>query len=128
MSCPAWRNFLFCVLSSASYSGHYPRAASQMCYCFTLLSWGEGGGARLSPLGTSATVWPIIAALDDGECGAVHGMIGRGNRSVHRKSFPVPFCPPQIPLAWAATWVTTVGRQCQLPELWHSLLHTLPRV
>jgi hypothetical protein len=35
-----------------------------------LVSW---GGVRLSPLGTSATIWPIVPAPDD-ECGAVGGM------------------------------------------------------
>jgi hypothetical protein len=29
---------------------------------FLLVSW---GGVRLSPLGTSATNWPIVSALDD---------------------------------------------------------------
>jgi hypothetical protein len=58
---------------------------------------------RLSPLGTSATIWPIVPALDnedddDDECGAVGGMrIGRGNHSTRRKPAPVPLCPPQIP-------------------------------
>jgi hypothetical protein len=58
------------------------------------------GGVRLSPLGTSATIWPIVPAPGDGwyECGAVGGMrIGRGNRNTRRKPTPVPLCPPQIP-------------------------------
>jgi hypothetical protein len=40
------------------------------------------GGVRLSPLGTSATNWPIVPAPDDDdECGAVGGMrIWRRNR------------------------------------------------
>jgi hypothetical protein len=54
---------------------------------------------RLSPLGTAATVWPIVpAADDDDDCGAIGGMrIGRG------KPAAVPLCPPQIPhdLIWA---------------------------
>jgi hypothetical protein len=34
---------------------------------------------------------------DDNECGIVSGTrIGRGNRSVRRKSCPVTFCPPQL--------------------------------
>jgi hypothetical protein len=40
---------------------------------------------RLSPIGISATIWPIVLALDeddDDECGAVGGMkIGRRDRS-----------------------------------------------
>jgi hypothetical protein len=44
----------------------------------------EGGGARLSPSGTSASVWPSVLSPvdddDDDDCGAVCGMrIGRGN-------------------------------------------------
>jgi hypothetical protein len=35
--------------------------------------------------------------IDDAECGAVGGMIGRRNRSAQRKPAPVPLCPPQIP-------------------------------
>jgi hypothetical protein len=58
--------------------------------CF--VSW---SGVRLSPLGTSATNWPI--RMIDDECGAVGGMIiGKGNRSTRRKPAPIPLCPPQI--------------------------------
>jgi hypothetical protein len=40
---------------------------------------------RLSQLGTEVTVWPIVPAPDD--CVAISGMrIGRGNRSIRRKS------------------------------------------
>jgi hypothetical protein len=31
-------------------------------FSFSLVSW---GGVRLSPLGTSATIWPIVPAPDD---------------------------------------------------------------
>jgi hypothetical protein len=53
---------------------------------------------RLSPLGTSATNWPIAPVPDDGddddECGVVGGMkIGRENRNTRRKPAPVPLCP-----------------------------------
>jgi hypothetical protein len=55
-------------------------------------------GARLSPLGMSATIWPIVPAPDDDdECGLVDGMIGRANRSTLRIPTPEPLCPPQIP-------------------------------
>jgi hypothetical protein len=73
---------------------------------FFLVSW---GGVRLSPLGTSATDWPIVPASDDDdddECWAVGGMrIGTRNRSTRRKPAPVPLCPPRIPhdLTWART-------------------------
>jgi hypothetical protein len=59
------------------------------------VSW---SGVRLSPLGMSASIWPIVLVPDgDDECGAVGGMIGRGNRSTRRKPVPVLLCPPQIP-------------------------------
>jgi hypothetical protein len=54
----------------------------------------------VSPLGMSATNWPIVPAPndDDDECGAVAGMrIGMGNRSTQRKPAPVPLWLPQIP-------------------------------
>jgi hypothetical protein len=51
-------------------------------------------GVRLSPLGTSATIWPIVPAPDD-DCGAIGGMkIGRGNRRTRKKPAPAPLCPP----------------------------------
>jgi hypothetical protein len=55
-----------------------------------------GAGVRLSPLGTSATNWPIVQDPVDGdECGEVGGMrIGRGNRNTRRKPAPVPLCQP----------------------------------
>jgi hypothetical protein len=46
----------------------------------------------MSPLGTSATEWPIVPApgdYDDGEFGGMK--IGRGNRSTRRKSAPGHF-------------------------------------
>jgi hypothetical protein len=54
---------------------------------------------------------PLI--MDDDDCGAVGGMSGRGNRSIRRKSVPVPLCPPQIPhgLTWAWTQAATMGNQ-----------------
>jgi hypothetical protein len=68
---------------------------------------------RSSPLGTSATIWPIVPALDDDECGAVGGMVGKGNRSTRRKPAPVPLCPPQLAhdLSWARTCIAAVGSQ-----------------
>jgi hypothetical protein len=70
---------------------------------------------RLSPLGTSATDWPIVPAPDDDdddECGAVGGMrTGRGNRITRRKPAPVPLFQPQIPhdLTWARTRAAAEG-------------------
>jgi hypothetical protein len=81
-------------------------------YLFILISW---GGERLSPLGASATVWPIVPAprmIDDNECETVGGMrIGRENSSIRRKPAPVPLCSPQIPhdLTWDRTRTAAVG-------------------
>jgi hypothetical protein len=55
---------------------------------------------RLSPLVTSATIWPIVPAPDDidDECGAVGGMrIGRRIRNARGKPAPVSLFLPQIP-------------------------------
>jgi hypothetical protein len=49
--------------------------------------------------------------MDDDECGAVGGMIVKGNRSTRRKPAPVPLCPPQISrdLTWVRTRAAAVG-------------------
>jgi hypothetical protein len=56
---------------------------------FLVVSWDE---VRLSPLGTSAIVWPIYQPrmMDDDDCGAVGGISGRRNRSIPRKPASVP--------------------------------------
>jgi hypothetical protein len=52
-----------------------------------------------------------LRMMDDDECGAIDGMIGRGNRSTPRKTAPVPLFPPQIPhdLTQARTRTAAVG-------------------
>jgi hypothetical protein len=69
-------------------------------YSSSLFFNSHSGGVELSPLGTSATEWPIVLApadFDDGEFGGLK--IGRINRSIRRKPAPAPLCPPQISLA-----------------------------
>jgi hypothetical protein len=63
---------------------------------FSLVSW---GGVRLSPLGTSANIWPIAPAPDDRwwVWGSWWNGNWQGNRSTRRKPAPVPLCPPKIP-------------------------------
>jgi hypothetical protein len=57
-----------------------------------------GSGVKLGPLGMLATNWLIVPAPGDYEDGEFGGMmIVRGNRSIRRKSAPVPLCPIQIP-------------------------------
>jgi hypothetical protein len=77
----------------------------------------SSGGMRRSPLGMSATNWPLGPAQDDDDddddddCGAVRMRIGKGNRNTQTKFAPVPLCPPQIPhyQTWARTQATMVG-------------------
>jgi hypothetical protein len=76
-----------------------------------------------------------LRMMDDGECGAVGGMSGRGNRSTRRKPAPVLLCPPQIPLdlirartqdamvgsrqltAWATAWLR---RHISMEQWWNN--------
>jgi hypothetical protein len=51
--------------------------------------------------------------MDDDECGAVGGMIGRGKRSTRRKPAPVLLSPPQIPNDMIWTGTKAVPVQCQ---------------
>jgi hypothetical protein len=77
-----------------------------------LVPW---SGVRLTPVGTSASIWPVVPATY--ERGTVAGMRnGRGNKSTRRIPAPLPFCPPQIPhdLNWARTRSAAVGSR-QLP-------------
>jgi hypothetical protein len=70
--------------------------------------------SKLSPLGTSATEWPIVPAPGDYVEGVYGGIkIGRGNRSTRRKPAPAPLCPPQIQLdqTRARTRAAAVGSQ-----------------
>jgi hypothetical protein len=74
----------------------------------------------VSPLGTSANIWPIVPAPDDrgDECGVVGGMIiGRGKGSTRRKPAPVPLCPPQIlhDLTWDRSRAAAVGSRRLTP-------------
>jgi hypothetical protein len=79
---------------------------------------------RLSPLGTSATIWPIVVAPDDGdEYAAVGGMIGRGIRNTRRKPAPVPLCPPQIPYELTRARTRTAVVRSQRLTAWAVARH-----
>jgi hypothetical protein len=56
--------------------------------------------------------------MDDDECRAICGMLGKGNRSTLNKPAPVLLCPPQIPhdLTQAGTRATTMGSR--RPTAW----------
>jgi hypothetical protein len=54
---------------------------------------------RQSPLGTSATIWPIVPALDEDErceCRTVGQKGVKRNWSTLREPSAVPLLPPQI--------------------------------
>jgi hypothetical protein len=71
-----------------------------------------GVRVQLGPLGTAATIRPIVPAPGDYDDGEIGGMIGRGNRSTGRKPAPVLLCPPQIPHdARKRTQAAAVGSQ-----------------
>jgi hypothetical protein len=71
-----------------------------------------GGGVQLGPLGTAATIKPIVPAPGDYDGGEISGMIGRGNRSTRRRPAPVPLWPPETPhAAWTRTRAAAVGSQ-----------------
>jgi hypothetical protein len=76
--------------------------------CFPFWSGVEPSPPLLRPLLAYCTSPP-----DDDECGAVGGMLGRGNRNTRRKSASVLLCTPKIPHDLIRTWtrVTTLGSQ-----------------
>jgi hypothetical protein len=66
-----------------------------ICYIFSpLLGW-SGTESTI----TEATTGLLyhLQMMDDDGCGAIGGMLGRGNQSTRRKPTPGPICPPQIP-------------------------------
>jgi hypothetical protein len=91
------------------------------CFC-CFLAWlfiylFLGGGLRLSALGTSATIWPIVPVPDDD--GAVGRMrTDRGNRSIRTKSAPVPLRPPQFPHDLTRVWTRTIAVESQRLSAW----------
>jgi hypothetical protein len=70
------------------------------------------GGVQLGPLGTAATKTAIVPAPGDYDYGEIGRMIGRGNRSTHRKTAPMPLCSPQTPHA-ARTRTRTAAVESQ---------------
>jgi hypothetical protein len=91
------------------------RRSSEGVVCFlSFFFLISSGGVRLSPPGTSATIWPNVPTPGDthDECGAIGGIkIRRGNQNTRRKSTSVPLWPPQIPhgLTWARIRAAEVG-------------------
>jgi hypothetical protein len=77
------------------------------------------GGVRLSPLGISATIWPIVPA-PDGRWWVWSSRWNddwQGKPKYLEKPAPVPLCPPQNPhdLTWALTWTSAVGTRRLTP-------------
>jgi hypothetical protein len=46
---------------------------------------------------TTGLLYQPPMMMDNDECAAIGGILGRGNRSIQRKHAPLPLCPPQIP-------------------------------
>jgi hypothetical protein len=120
-----WHRFLGMQINTNEYrcSGHAFRLLTDFYnHLFVLLpkdwstvsflvSW---GGARLSPLGTSATNWPIVPAPDDRwwvwNSRWNENWQGKPKYSGNKPA-PAPLCPPQIPhhLTWDRTEAAAVG-------------------
>jgi hypothetical protein len=71
-----------------------------------------GGGARLSALGTRATIWPVVPD-SDGKLRYVWSSRWndwQGKLKCSEKPVSVPLCPPQIPhdVTWAGTRAASV--------------------
>jgi hypothetical protein len=77
-------------------------------------------GAGLNPFGMTAIIWELYQPrmMDDDECGAVGGMIGRENRSTRRKPALFPFCPPWIPHDLIRARTRSAAVQNQLLIAW----------
>jgi hypothetical protein len=75
-----------------------------------VVSW---GGVRLSPLGTSANIWPIVPGPDNRwwVWSSRWNENWQGKPKYSEKTCTVPLCPPQIPhdLTWDRTRVAAVG-------------------
>jgi hypothetical protein len=82
-----------------------------------------GSRVQFGPLGTVATIRPIVPAPGDYDDGEIGEKIGSGNWSTQRKSAPMPLCPPQTPYAvqtrtlpaavgsqWLTAWATARPR------------------
>jgi hypothetical protein len=91
-----------------------------------LFSWGE---VRMSPLGTSATNWPIVPAPDVrrwwwmGTFGGTR--IGRGSGSTRVKPAPVPLCPSQIPHDLAFDRTLAAGVKIRRLTAWNTVRPSL---
>jgi hypothetical protein len=68
--------------------------------------------------------------MNDNDCGAIGGMLGRGNRSTRRRPAPMLLCSPQIPhdLTRARIQADAVGSQRLPPELRHGLTLYVPHL
>jgi hypothetical protein len=108
-------HFVFCwntVCELVTTKSNKLQRTPVLFFFFSFLGW---GGVRLSPLGTWATVWPTLPALDDRWRWWVWS--SRWNENWQRKLkyseklAPLPLCPPQIPhdLTWVRTRAAVVG-------------------
>jgi hypothetical protein len=86
--CPLRLRLLNTAMSRTSQKFLMSETCFMVRYTLGIFFYYFSHGLRLSPVGTSVTVGPIVPAPDDGDCGAIGGMrIGRGNRRL-RENLP----------------------------------------
>jgi hypothetical protein len=90
---------------TAALTGRYPCSKPRL---FFFLRW-SGTQLTITEANTGLLHQPRM--IDDDECRAIGGMLGRGNQSTRRKPAPVPLCLPQIPhdLTRARTRAAAMG-------------------
>jgi hypothetical protein len=101
------------ILSLSHYVTREYKMKGSGCHLVTLgflVSW---GGVRLSLLGTSATIWPIVPVPNDRwwMWSSRWNEHWQGKQKYSEKLVQVPLCPPQIPHdpTWARTRAAAVG-------------------
>jgi hypothetical protein len=85
---------------SLLYMENFELASASRLFLF-YFSFGEGRGWSETDTtiteGTTGLLDQHKIMIDDYECGAIGGMLGKRNRSTQGKPAPVPLCPPQLP-------------------------------
>jgi hypothetical protein len=77
-----WNIFAFITFETCFYILWYFAISASYAYQLDFFLIGiVGGGVQLGPLGTAATIRPLVPAPGDYDDGEIVGMIGRGNRS-----------------------------------------------
>jgi hypothetical protein len=83
-------SLLWCVMWRAAFKNLLAPFSG-----YSFLGWGETESTWY--IGHYLVYCTSPGMIGDGECEAVGGIIGRGNRSTNWKLAPLPLCLPQIP-------------------------------